>query len=102
MGNLSRHQQKPLFQFVLSLCVQKNAIKQKLPSLDSVKVSELQQILEQEQNAWTEHHQQISQIRLKAAEDKVKTIYQLAEQQIEQQEEDLIQDLDAELEALES
>lgn len=79
---------------------QKADIKKKLPTLDGVKIAELVSILEKEQNILTNHHTQIGQIKLKAAEKKVKAIYNFAEKEINKEEEGIIKDLDAELEAL--
>lgn len=81
---------------------QKAEIKQKLPELSGLKIAELQIILEKEQKIKAKHHRRIGEVRVKAAERKVKTIYNYAEKEIEREEHKMIADLDQELAALES
>ena len=76
---------------------QKTAIRAKLETVSDVKKTELQAILENEQKIKTEYFKKLVVIRKRAAQKKMRIMYQTAEKTSHKQEEEEMSNLDYQL-----
>jgi len=79
---------------------QKIAIKQKLPVFTVPDIVQLQTTLEKEQNINKDYYDKIADIKKRSADKQVRLIYKNAEAELREQEKDILNELDAELWAL--
>jgi len=77
--------------------MQKAAIRAKLDTVSDVKKTELQAILENEQKVKTEYFKKLVVIRKKAAQKKMRIMYQTAEASSDKEEEKELSNLDYQL-----
>lgn len=75
----------------------KDVLKSRLDTLSMAQLAQIQRALEDEQKFNADYYRQVGEIKIRAAEEKIKRIYQYAENKLAQEEQEDIAILEDEL-----